>query len=253
MVPGVLRALVENERQRRTDLALFEVGSTHRWQDGAPAETPTLSLAAVGDAAPASWQQPVRLFEVDDLKGLIAWLVDRVAGSAVRFTAAVPRTSIDHPGRLASVVVELDGQPRELGRVGELHPDLLASYDVQARQVVFGELALDTLASLVPSQRLAGTVDRLPVVERDIAIELAVDRAAGEVEAVIREAAGPELQELRLFDRYQGPPLAAGQVSLGYRLRFQPQDGAFGDLTVDDRISTIVTALSDRVGGRLRG
>jgi phenylalanyl-tRNA synthetase beta chain len=232
---------------------VFEVGAVYQWADGTPVETATLGLAAAGDAVPATWQEPARSVEVDDLKGLIAWLVDRIAAAAVRFTAGTSRAGVDHPGRLAAVVADLDGQPLELGRVGELHPEYLAANDAQARRVVFAELSLAALASLVPSQRLAGAIERLPIVERDIAIEIAADRPAGEVEAVIRDAAGPELRELLLFDRYQGPPLAAGQVSLGYRLRFQPEEGAFGDQDVDGRISTIVGALTDRLGGRLRG
>ena len=85
LLPGLVQALVENERQRRTDLAVFEVGALHQWDGSQPVETATLGLAAVGDAMPASWQEAARPVEIDDLKGLIAWLVERIAGTAVRF------------------------------------------------------------------------------------------------------------------------------------------------------------------------
>jgi len=95
-------------------------------------------------------------------------------------------------------------------------------------------------------------IDRLPVEERDLAV--IVDRTvpSGQVAAVIRASAGPNLAGLTLFDRYQGPPLEAGQVSLAHRLRFQPTDEPLSDAAIEAVVAAITAALAREVGGRIR-
>ena len=44
---------------------------------------------------------------------------------------------------------------------------------------------------------------------------------AGELEDVVREAAGPLLEDLRLFDVYTGEQVAEGRKSLAFALRFR--------------------------------
>jgi len=55
-----------------------------------------------------------------------------------------------------------------------------------------------------------------------------------------------------LFDRYHGPPLDASQVSLAYRLRFQPTDEPLSDSALDDAMTAVRKALEREVGGRIR-
>ena len=70
---------------------------------------------------------------------------------------------------------------------------------------------------------------------------------------LIRSAAGPELLSLTLFDRYQGSPLAAHEVSLAWRLRFEPTGDLSDDAALDDRMERVAAVLSERIGARLRG
>jgi phenylalanyl-tRNA synthetase beta chain len=140
-----------------------------------------------------------------------------------------------------------------LGRVGEVHPALLDAYDIRAPHVVYGEVPLAALASLVPGRVVTGDLDRPAPIERDLAFVVGVDVPAGTVGELIRSAAGPELRSLALFDRYQGSPLAANEVSLAWRLRFEPTGGLAEDAAVDDRMGRVAAVLSERIGARLRG
>jgi phenylalanyl-tRNA synthetase beta subunit len=60
------------------------------------------------------------------------------------------------------------------------------------------------------------------------------------------------LRSVRLFDRYAGPPLGAHEISLGFRLRFEPADRPIDEAELDERIAGIVSQLWDRLGARLR-
>jgi len=147
---------------------------------------------------------------------------------------------------------EAPGGSRPLGRVGELDPRYLAALDVRAERVAFALLDLAQLVAATEGARRVTSWPRVPAVERDLALIVAAGQAAGEVEALIREAAGELLRELRLFDRYEGPPLGAEEVSLAYRLRLQASERTLTDADVDALLERLVALLGDRLGARLR-
>jgi len=253
LLPSLVRVLVDNERQRRDDVAIFEIGSQHHRAGRIPFQAARLAVLAAGSAGPVSFEQPARTMDLGDLKSLVAWLVTRLGGARVHFETVIARAGVDHPGRTAlAVATTLAGTRVELGRVGELHPRYAAAYDVRAAHVVVADLDVAALASTRPDVLRVGLPPRLPSAERDLAVVVTADRPAGDVEAVIRHAGGPLLHDVRLFDRYQGGQLAADEVSLAFRLRFEPADQALDDALIDSHIVRVVGDLRDHLGAKLR-
>jgi len=93
---------------------------------------------------------------------------------------------------------------------------------------------------------------RYPASERDLAVVVKEEVAAGDVAATIRRSAGPNLTDLRLFDVYRGAPLAAGEKSLAYRLTFRAKDRTLEEAEVEASIAAITTGLSAEIGARIR-
>ena len=254
LLPGLLRVLVDNERQRRLDVAIFEHGPVHARHDGLPQETATIGVLLAGGARPATWAEPARIWDVADAKGLVESIVARLGRDRVRYEPTDPRPGVEHPGRTASIVVDLPGgtTPMVLGRVGEVHPSLLEAYEARATRAVFIELDMAGLARLQPERVRIGELERLPAVERDLAFVTTLQRPAGEMGTIIAELAGPLLTSCVLFDRYQGPPLAEDEVSLAWRLRFEPGDQPLDDAQLNERLIVIEAAVRERLGARRR-
>jgi len=256
LLPGLLAVLTENERQRRPDVAIFEVGSTHRLVDGAPEEEAWLGVLLAGAWPPAAWDRPGAAADVGDVKGLVTWLAERLGLGALGFGEVEARAGIEHPGRLAGVrLADLPvvGAPSHvLGRVGELHPRYVEACGSRAERVAFAELRLDPLQQAAERTVRVMPWPRVPAVERDLALIVRANQPAGEVEALIRSEAGDQLRAVHLFDRYAGPPLAAGEISLAYRLRLQAPDQTLTDADVDRLLDRVVGTLRDRLGARRR-
>jgi phenylalanyl-tRNA synthetase beta chain len=252
MLPGLLSVLVRNERQRREDVALFEIGNLHEWRDGAPVQASVLAILLAGNLRPASWLEAQRPASLEDVKGIVESLGARWSLDRIEFGAWTPRPGIDHPGRSATVVSVKDGEPTQTGLAFAIDPRLLAAYEVRAENVVFALLNLDVVAPLANRVPTVKSAPSLPALERDIAVVVGRNTPASNVAATIRANAGAHLSALSLFDRYQGPPLEPGQVSLAYRLTFQPADEPLSDAALDEAISNVTQALERAVGGHIR-
>jgi phenylalanyl-tRNA synthetase beta chain len=69
---------------------------------------------------------------------------------------------------------------------------------------------------------------------------------------LVREAAGPLLESVAVFDVYRGPQVGEGRVSLALALVFRAPDRTLTDEEVREVRDAIAKGL-ERIGGELRG
>jgi phenylalanyl-tRNA synthetase beta chain len=151
-----------------------------------------------------------------------------------------------HPGRSAAV---LAGET-QLGFIGELHPLVAASWDLE--RVAVWALDLELVASLAPEVVAYVPFAEYPAVREDLAVAVPAAVSAGEVIAVIREAGGAQLARVEVFDVYRGAQVGEGRVSLALHLEFRAPDRTLTDEDVAAAREQIAAALATRLGGELR-
>jgi phenylalanyl-tRNA synthetase beta chain len=258
LLPGLFRVVRHNVNRRATDIALFEAGrvflSPTAEEPGAdggptgvvlPAEPSMLGFAACGDFEIARHDKPGRAADFFDLLGAVE-VARRVVGRGamvVTPTAELPY----HPGRAARVSV--DGE--DLGVVGELHPRVIAAYELPARTLA-GELRLDRLCAGGIRLVVAPMPSPLPGLRFDVAVLVDESVPAAAVEAAVIEGAGPHLTFCRLFDVFHGHQLGEGRKSLAYSVRLDDPTRQLTDADERAAIEAIATAVAQRVGGVLR-
>ena len=88
-----------------------------------------------------------------------------------------------------------------------------------------------------------------PAVLQDRAWWFGRDVAAADVVAVVREAGGPLLRSVEIFDVYP----TEDRVSLALRLQFRAADRTLTDEEVAKRREKIDAAVAERLGGEPRG
>jgi phenylalanyl-tRNA synthetase beta chain len=111
---------------------------------------------------------------------------------------------------------------------------------------------LGALLGCASRRALYREVSRFPLVRRDLAVLVDVARPAGEILSAIRQSGGPLLASVELFDRYQGPGVPEGQLSLAFRLVFQHAERTLTDAEVSAATERVVRMLAHRFGGKLR-
>ena len=243
LLPGLVDALARNAARQQPRVRLFELGrSYHAAAAGeAPLETPRLAAVAIGPAGVEQWGAPARDVDFHDLKGDLESLA-LLARAELEFRPS--QAAFGHPGRSADVYRDAT----RIGWIGELHPALLRQLDIAHRVVAF-EVELEPLRMRALPR--AAALTRYPSVRRDLALLVAEDMPWGTLEAAIREAAGPLLAELRLFDRYQGRGVETGFKSLATGLILQDNSRTLTDRDVDDVVARVTAALALH-GARIR-
>jgi phenylalanyl-tRNA synthetase beta chain len=257
--PGLIGSLVEvvstNLRHGTTDVAIFEIGKGYGFEPGAPdreiREWTRVAIAATGNRTMVAWNQPAETWALDDVKGLIE-LVGRRLGIEPPDYSPVRGEPLLHPGRAGSFQGRRDGTLEMAGWVGELHPGLAAEWDLRGARTIVAEMDIAGLEGGVERAVRALAPPRHPPVERDLAVVVAEDQAAGAVAGAIRAAAGSGLESIVLFDVYRGAPLNADEKSLAFRLTFPAGDQPLAESDLDAAIEAITARIAADVGGRIR-
>jgi phenylalanyl-tRNA synthetase beta chain len=248
LLPSVLESVERNWRLNDR-LQLFEIGPVfHQAPDNSlPEEKLMLALAISGYRQPAGWQGGERsLADFFDLKGLIEAMLERLRAGRVELQPLEHPSY--HPGKCARVRV--DGQ--DVGIMGELHPLVAQAYDFQGAPVLVAEFALDRLLARMPERYPVTPVPAFPPVLEDLAFVLGEEVPAATVEAMIWEAGGSLLKQVRLFDLYRGDQIDEGKRSLAYALVYQADDRTLTDEEVASVRDRIVALLERQLGARLR-
>ena len=132
------------------------------------------------------------------------------------------------------------------GVVGELHPSVL-----EGEWSGF-ELRLDELVAAAQEPIEYREVGAYPAVHQDLAFVVDLGLPVAELFAVAREAAGPELDEVRFLSDYREPPIPAGKKSVAFSVTFRSPERTLTDEDAAELRNRIVSALEQAFGAQLR-
>ncbi|MCC6804502.1 MAG: phenylalanine--tRNA ligase subunit beta, partial [Anaerolineae bacterium] len=228
----------------------FEIGAVFYAHDNQllPDEPRHLGILMTGTREPHGWLKDGESQNVDffDLKGVVEQLLDGLHIGGASYQPA--RHTTFHPGRSAALVI---GET-EIGVFGEVHPLVAERFELTDAPVLAAEFDLDLLLGFVPDVVKTRRLPVTPPVLQDIALIVSEAMPAAQVEAVIREAGGDLLKNVRLFDVYQGESIPAGTKSLAYSLTYQTDDRTLTDEEVARVHKRIVKAAERQLEAKLR-
>ncbi len=249
LLPSLLKTLGANLRHQRR-VAIFELARVYLPPlDPLPREERRLGIVMAGNRLPASWNAPETPFDFYDLKGTV-----EAAFRSVRAEMAVPTPATApwlHPARGATVAAV--GEPAHIGLMGQVHPVVAERFDVEGVEIYAAEIDLGALLLLAREEVTTRPLPRFPAVERDVALIVPETTTHDEVVRVIRDAAGPALEQLALFDVYRGRQVPEGHRSLAFSLAFRAPDRTLSDAEVDQAMSAIERHAAERLNARIRG
>ncbi len=228
LAASILNTLAYNQGHNEGGFRLFELGRAFLPQAaGLPQEKELIAGVMAGPRSDANWLGDSEPLDFFDLSGTLTTALGRIGVTAAYDSADQPQF---HPGRCANIVANDDSQ-REIGVIGELHPDVCEAFDLGSDPVVYFELRLDDLANTTASDPAGRfqSLSRFPAANRDLALVVPDDVPASQVQRLIERVRLVERAEL--FDVYAGENVPDGTRSLAFRIRFRAADRT---LTADE-------------------
>ena len=242
---GLISNLLTNLKRKQSRVRLFETGRTfHRDAQGAPVEgfrqSWQLAGLAYGGALPEGWGSGARKIDFYDVKGDLEALL---APAQLRFVKLLHPAL--HPGRAARVL--LDG--RDIGCLGELHPEWIQKYDLPQAAIVF---EIDFAAATEVNVPAYVEVSKFPPVIRDLAIVVDQSLALQTLLDALKGQLPALVQDVQLFDVYTGKGVPENKKSLAFRIVMQDTQRTLQDTEVDLAMQQLVSCLEQAFAAQLR-
>lgn len=248
---GVLQTLAFNRRMSRGEgLRLFEIGPVYLPKEEAkerdlPDEKEMLVGVLSGPRSGASWLVPEGDMDFFDTKGVLEAVFSHV-GLLEDYKAD------DDPILLSGKTARVFCGNKAVGTIGEIHPRVLARFDLDDSGVTLFEIDLEAVYAAAGRVSVQyAPISRYPEAEQDIAILVDADVPASRIQTIINRHR--LVKKSAPFDLYTGEGVPAGKRSIAFRVTFQSDRSTLtGDL-VDKARGDIIRQLQREFDATLRG
>ncbi len=246
LLGSLLDAARRNRSHGASALRLFEAGAVYLPTEPGelPSEPHHVAALLTGRVRPPTWRDPEPpLADFFAAKGVLTGLLERLR---IDWEVQSAQQPFLHPGRAARILV--GGEPA--GWLGEIHPLVAQEWDLGGIVAAF-ELDLDAVPG--PRTPIYQDLTSFPEVREDLAVIVPDQVSAAQVLSTVRRAGEPMLAHVEVFDVYRDAErLGEGKVSLALALSYRAPDRTLTDEEVASWRETIVAALEQELGGRVR-
>lgn len=250
LLPGLLETLQNNAARQAQRLRLFEVGLCFR-PDGQGKLEQDLTLGGLlwGSREPEGWSGKAVSVDFFDAKGDVERLLEALGVNTTRdqsLSFAKGSHEVFHPGQYAELV---DGNNLAVGRVGRLHPNVEERMGGHGAVYAFELSAAAVLQHATPQ---FAPLSKYPRVRRDLALVVAQEVTAATIEAICRSTLKEKLVDFTFFDVYVGKGIDSNEKSIAVGLTLQAPSATLTDAEIGQFVQTVIDALANEVGARLR-
>jgi phenylalanyl-tRNA synthetase beta chain len=254
ILPNLLDAARRNADRGYSDVALFEVGPEYSGDDE---DGQAIVAAAIrtGNTGGRHWVEAPRAVDVWDAKADAIAALEAAGAPVSNLQVTNDAPNWYHPGR--SGLLRLG--PNALASFGDIHPGVLRTMHIDGPAIGMvvnlhliptpkkkkgkeGGSAVRSLLNLSPFQP----------VYRDFAFVVDSDTASGDI---VRAAAGVDknlIDDVQVFDVYDGEHLGERKKSVAIAVTLQPLDATLTDEQIEIVAAKITAEVEKRTGGVLR-
>ncbi|MCR4924741.1 MAG: phenylalanine--tRNA ligase subunit beta [Clostridiales bacterium] len=235
-VPTILDVLSRNYNYRNQSAELFEIATTYKSNgtEELPDENQVITIGMYG-----------KDYDFFTIKGIVEELLLKVGVKNYDIEALKDNPTY-HPGRTA--IITVDG--KKLATVGEIHPQVLENYSIGVKAYV-AEIDFDVLFENRMTQLFYKPLPKFPASTRDLAFVCDKSIPVLTLEKSIGEAVGKILEQISLFDVYEGSQIEDGKKSVAFSIRMRSADKTLTDEEADAAMKRAIKAL-DKLGISLR-
>jgi len=259
LLPGLLENVQRNINFQKGAIKLFEIGKvfTPTGDNEQPLEKTRCAGVLSGNRFGESSHYHFKEEDVDilDAKGAVECLLQELRFLGVGVLAPLSFALPDQ-GRMESftdplqfLVIKADEQ--EVGYLARIIPGVLRKFGIK-QDVFFFDLDLDALCQLRSVAKNFTSLPVFPAVNRDIAMLVPEQVAAGEMVDAVLQAREQLIEQCEIFDVYQGNKIQQGYKSVALSVTYRSSQKTLTEKNVEKVHVKIVNMLGSKFEGTLR-
>lgn len=250
LLPNLITAAGRNNDRGFKNVALFEAGNQFS-SDRPDGQSYALAGIRRGQKHDRHWQQSPENVDVYDAKADAMAILASIGVNTTNAQVVAEAPHWYHPGR--SGVIRL-GPKNIMAYFGEIHPSILKNLDVKGPLVGF-----EIMIGNIPMPRSKSGNSRGPLkssdfqsVERDFAFVVDAKIQANDIVKAIRSVNKNLIENISIFDVYQGAGIDDGKKSIAVNVKLQPIDKTMTDEEIDVFRMQVINIVSSKLDGTLR-
>ena len=225
-----LAVMAHNIHRKQPDLKLFEFGKTYHKDGNRYVEQNRLGIWITGNLTAPNWISKPRIVTFQDLHATVYKILYRLG--MTDFTNEPITNAFYQAG------IQLTFHQAPLATAGKISQQLLQPMGID-QAVFFAAIDWDKLLSQPRPQLQYQAIAKFPAVKRDLSLVLDQTITFEEIKKLVSKQNEPLIQDMLVFDVYQGATLPPGKKA--YALSFVLQDK---NKTLDDKcIHPVMTRL----------
>jgi phenylalanyl-tRNA synthetase beta chain len=227
-LPSMLEVLARNFNYRNAEAKLFELATEYipQGEETLPIERQKIAIGMYGAD-----------FDFYSLKGIVEELLYKTGIEKYDIIALTDNPSF-HPGRSAKITVK----GKEIAVLGEIHPKVTENYGFNIK--VFAAIVdFDTISENRNPRKIFKHLPKYPATSRDLAFVCRKDITVVTLEKAIFEAVGELLEDISLFDVYEGSQIPSGMKSVAFNLRLRSSERTLTDDEAEAAMKNAISAL----------
>jgi phenylalanyl-tRNA synthetase beta chain len=246
VLPSLLMAASRNTARGFANLALFEIGAA--FDSGMPEAQKTVAAAIRTGHPERHWQKGGDAAGLFAVKADLLAALEAITGAPMSAPITQGAPGWYHPGRSGTIAMG----PKVIAQFGELHPKVLAALDLKVPAA-----GLEIFLDAIPDPKMKGKAKPLfqpspfQAIERDFAFVVDAKVAAGEIVKAVKLADRNLIEQVNVFDVYEGKGVPEGQKSIAVAVRIQPKDATLTEAEIETLAQKIVAAAL-KLGATLR-
>jgi phenylalanyl-tRNA synthetase beta chain len=249
LIPGLLGAVKTNLSYGEKDLRLFEWGRVFLRTEAEklPQERLALSGLVMGLANPKEWYREERSADFYDAKGAAEALLKALGLRDLVFERGdTPPWYLEE----AASVIRFQGQ--KIGTVGQLSPEVLNRFDVDAPSVFVFEIDGTVLLEKAAWDRTFEPLAKFPAVYRDLSIIAKRTTESAKIQEIIRREGRGLVESVTLFDLFEGGKIDPSEKALAFRICYRSRETTLDGKDINRLHESIVERIGKETGARLR-
>ncbi len=242
---GLLENAAWNRNREMEGVHLFEIGNVYFWEGEKHREKLTLGLLSTGLLPGPGWQHKPARTDFFMLKGALESAMFRL-----RFEPFSCEPT-EHPYFGEGEALKLLYRGQVVGHCGILKPAATAEFALD-EPVFAAEMDLEGLFGKQPRPFRYAPVSKYPAVNRDLSFLMDRNIPYRHIVSILDKLAPSLLEGYELRDRFVGPSVQAGKVSLSIRFRYRNPNRTLRAEEVDRVEQDIIHHLKSALNIQLR-